>query len=96
MTSDFDSGVSNPSEPQPFSMVQKQAAPARHVILFIPSLAALLERAKQLKTRDLNHEEQVQIVLNALAVVVPTDVAEAVEEKRGYRDVDPHKILRAT
>lgn len=57
-------------------------------IVFMPSLAALLEYAEQLKRIPLSEEEVVRIRDQAVVVATKADVAAAVVEQRGYPDVD--------
>jgi hypothetical protein len=57
-------------------------------IVFIPSLAALLTRAQQVNGAALT-EKQVLAIRNAATVmVVDLDSARAMEENRGYADID--------
>lgn len=58
-------------------------------LLFMPSLAALLDGAEDLKRGPLT-EAQVLLIRNeARVVVTPADVALIVEQNRGYTEVDP-------
>ena len=59
------------------------------VVQFIPSLAAMLARAEQLKGARLTEEEVCRLRDNCPVVVSESAPAEAVEEGRGYRDIDP-------
>jgi hypothetical protein len=58
-------------------------------LLFIPSLAALLTRAEQLKGQPLTAQEVTRIRDAARVVVSRPQPAHAVEARRGYADVDP-------
>ncbi len=57
------------------------------VLLFIPSLAALVTRAEQLKGSPLSREELLRIRDNASVVVCESEQVRAVEEQRGYEDL---------
>lgn len=58
-------------------------------IVFIPALAPLLVRAEKLKGAPLSEAEVLRIRDDAACVVVPPAQKEALEQKRGYRDLDP-------
>jgi hypothetical protein len=60
-------------------------------ILFMPSLAALLTRAEELKGSPLTEEKVLKVRDAANAVVTRADVAEAVVKERGYPEVDVSK-----
>jgi hypothetical protein len=55
----------------------------------MPSLAALLGRAEELTGEPLTQEQVIRIRDAALVVVTPARPAAAVEDARGYSDVDP-------
>jgi hypothetical protein len=59
--------------------------------VFIPALVALLLRAEQLKGSPLTRDEVVSIRDNAVCMTVRASVKAAMEEKRGYRDIDPER-----
>jgi hypothetical protein len=59
------------------------------VLQFIPSLAAMLTRAEQLAGRPLTREEVLRVRDNCPVVVSEAEPARAVEEGRGYADLDP-------
>jgi hypothetical protein len=63
--------------------------PAGLVFLFVPSLAALLTRAEQLKGKPLTQDEVFRVRDNCPVVVSETDPAAAVAAGRGYSDLDP-------
>ena len=63
--------------------------PAGLVLLFVPSLAALLTRAEQLKGQPLTRDEVLRVRDNCPVVVSERDPAAAVEAGRGYSDLDP-------
>jgi hypothetical protein len=56
------------------------------VLVFVPSLAALLLRAEEKKGSRLTREEVEALRDGATVVAVPPAVARAMEEERGYRD----------
>lgn len=66
-----------------------RALPDGLVLVFMPSLAALLEKAEQLKGAPLTEEQVIRIRDAALVVATRSQAASAVEEQRGYADVDP-------
>jgi hypothetical protein len=59
------------------------------VLLFMPSLAALADGAEQLKGAPLTREELLRIRDRAVVLVSEPEPARAVEERRGYADMDP-------
>jgi hypothetical protein len=66
----------------------KRPLPAGLSLVFVPSLAALLTRAQQLNGAALT-ENQVLAIRDASTVMVAShDAAKAVEENRGYADID--------
>jgi hypothetical protein len=62
------------------------------VLLFMPSLAALLDQAEQLKGSSLTEEQVIRIRDAAQVVVTLAQPAAAVEENRGYADVSPANV----
>lgn len=62
--------------------------PAELAFIFMPSLAALLDGAEQIKGEPLTENEVRQIRDEALVTVAPADVVQAVEAGRGYAEVD--------
>jgi len=67
------------------------ALPEGLVLLFIPSLAALLARAEQLKGASLTENEVIRIRDASRVVVTHPQQAAAVTARREYADVDPGK-----
>jgi hypothetical protein len=63
--------------------------PAGLVFLFMPSLASLLTRAEQLAGRPLTRDEVLKVRDACTGVVSEPGPAKAVEERRGYVDLDP-------
>jgi hypothetical protein len=59
------------------------------VIVFMPSLGALLLRAEELKGGPLTEDEVYRIRDHAICVTTTPESAAAVEAERGYRDLDP-------
>jgi hypothetical protein len=59
------------------------------VIVFMPSLGALLLRAEQLKGEPLMEEEVHRIRDHAICLTTTPESAAAIEAERGYRDLDP-------
>ena len=58
------------------------------VLIFMPTLAALLGHAEQLKGTSLSETEVVRIRDQAIVVATRPDVAHAVARQRGYADID--------
>jgi hypothetical protein len=61
------------------------------VIVFVPALVALLARAERLKGAPLTRAEVERMRDEANCAAVPADVYVAVEERRGYPDLDPEQ-----
>jgi hypothetical protein len=57
-------------------------------LVFVPSLAALLTRAQQLNGAALAEDQVVRIRNGSLVMVVSHGDARAMEEQRGYVDID--------
>ena len=57
-------------------------------LVFVPSLAALLTRAQQLSGAALTEDQVLRIRDAAAVMVVGHDHVRAVEEERGYADID--------
>jgi hypothetical protein len=62
------------------------------VIVFIPALAPLLVRAEELKGSPLTEDEAIRIRDNAFCVTMTAEQARAIEENRGYADLDPENL----
>jgi hypothetical protein len=71
-------------EPQAISQ-----PPERLVIVIIPSLVSLLWRREKEKGLPLSEQEVLEIRDTAPAIALPLEGLAAVEERRGYRDVNP-------
>ena len=72
----------------PYGELAGRTLPDGLAFLFMPSLAALLDRAEQLKGAALTEEQVLRVRDAALVVVTPADVASATEAERGYAEVD--------
>src|SRR5262245_13409036 len=59
------------------------------VPVFIPPLATLLARAEQVKGTALTETEIARIRDKASCIMMAVNDAKKMEERRGYRDVDP-------
>jgi len=59
--------------------------------VFIPALVALLLNAEKLKGSPLTRDQVIAIRDNAVCMMLRASVKAAMEEKRGYRDVDPEQ-----
>jgi hypothetical protein len=73
----------------PYGELAIRPLPDGLTLLFMPSLAALLERAEQLKGAPLSEDQVSRVRDAAQAVVTQADVAAAVVAQRGYAEVDP-------
>jgi hypothetical protein len=62
------------------------------VIVFIPSLGALLVRAEDLKGSPLTEEEVLRIRDNAFCITATPEQARGIAESRGYADLDPENV----
>jgi hypothetical protein len=67
----------------------KRPLPEGHVLFFIPSLAGMLFRAQQENGARLTEDEVLQIRDRMGVMVMSHDHARAMEERRGYVDIDP-------
>ena len=72
-----------------YSALSGRPLPDDLVLLYIPSLAALLTRAEELKGTPLTQEQVLRIRDAAHVVVSHPQPAAAVDQRRGYADVDP-------
>lgn len=59
------------------------------VIAFIPALAAILLRAEHLKGEPLTEEQVLAVRDNAICATMSRTAALALDEQRGYSDIDP-------
>src|SRR5260221_1477299 len=59
--------------------------------VFIPALAPLLLRAEQIKGAPLEREEVLETRDQAQCIMMRVEDAQALEEKRGYRDLNPEQ-----
>jgi hypothetical protein len=59
------------------------------VPFFVHSLAFQLENAERQKGSPLTYDEVIRIRDNAICVMVSEESLRAMEESRGYRDIDP-------
>jgi len=67
----------------PYAELDAMPNPDKLVLLYIPSLSALLERARTLKGSELSEEEISAITSNASVTALPESVASSVLESRG-------------
>lgn len=72
----------------PYGDLTRRVLPDGLVLVFMPSLAVLLGHAEELTGTPLTEEQILRVRDAALAVVTPVDVAAAVEQSRGYTDMD--------
>jgi hypothetical protein len=80
-----------PGETGGYADLAGRPLPAGLVLVFIPSLAALFTRAEQLKGSSLTRAEVVSIRDRCTAVALTAQAARALEERRGYADLDPRQ-----
>ena len=59
------------------------------IIYPVPSLVSTLLNRERAKGRPLTEAEVLQIRDACPAMAVPPDVARAMDEERGYKDIDP-------
>jgi hypothetical protein len=64
------------------------------VLTFVPPLAAVLLAAAKEKGQALTEDEVLRLRDGAICIALPAPVAHAMEEKRGYRDLDPDDVWR--
>jgi hypothetical protein len=72
-----------------YSTIEGRPNPQKLVIEFVPSLAATLLAAESKKGSPLTESEVDAIRDHATVMVSQPQAAKAVEERRGYKDVDP-------
>jgi hypothetical protein len=63
--------------------------PEGMLLVFVPSLVALLMRAEQIRESELTRNEVFRLRDNCNVVVA---IPQAVEEQRGYADLDMHDL----
>jgi hypothetical protein len=78
-----------------YGKLVQRPLPQGHSLVFIPSLAALLTRAQQLKGAALTEGQVLAIRDGSTVVVVDRDAARAMEKKRGYADIDAADAWRS-
>jgi hypothetical protein len=82
------------SETGRYDEIARRPNPENYVILFIPALIAILLSVERKNGGPLN-QAQVEAVRDTASVVVsPLHAAQAVEDKRGYRDLDPREVWK--
>jgi hypothetical protein len=72
-----------------FADLVRRPLPEGLVLVFVPSLAAILTRARDLKGAELTRDEVVRIRDESAVLVTLPQAARAIEERRGYADLDP-------
>lgn len=78
----------------------KRPNPKHLVLQYVPSLAAILLRAEKLAGAPLTQAQVEKVRDHASVMVASEKAAQAVEAKRGYRDIHPEsaweewKVLR--
>jgi aryl carrier-like protein len=71
-----------------YAVLVKRPLPEGLALVFIPSLAALLTRAQQLNDAALTENQVLRIRDGSNVMVVGLDAVRAMEEQRGYADID--------
>lgn len=66
--------------------------PGDLVIYPMPSLIATLINREQAKGSPLTEAEVLEIRDRCPSVAVPADVAAQIDERRGYKDIDPQRV----
>jgi len=80
------------SETGSYAEIAPRPNPENYVILFIPALVAILLSVERKSGGPLS-QAQVEAVRDTASVVVsPPHAVKSVEEKRGYRDLDPREV----
>ena len=62
------------------------------VLTFIPALIVLLEAGKNMAGRQLTQVEVEEIRDKATFINLPTEIAQAIVNERGYEDIDPDNV----
>jgi hypothetical protein len=65
---------------------------ADHALIFIPSLASLLERAREISGIELSALQSRKIRDAAIVIALPREMAVSGAEERGYADIDPESL----
>ena len=67
----------------------EEQVPAAGVPMFMPALAHLLRQAEQAKGSPLTRAEVLGVRDKGVCVLLRASAALALEDKRGFRDIDP-------
>ena len=62
------------------------------VLTFTPALIVLLEAGKNMAGRQLTKVEVEEIRDKATVINLPTEIAQAIVNERGYEDIDPDNV----
>jgi hypothetical protein len=76
------------SETGRYAEVSRRPLPEGLLLVFVPSLVALLTRAEELKGGALTRDEVLRIRDASNVLVTTPPAARAIEERRGYSDLD--------
>jgi len=85
----------HPGDSREYGELAKRPLPEGLVLVFVPSLASLLLHAQELNGGALNEREVVAIRNGSKVIVVHREVARAMEEQRGYADVDAADVWQS-
>jgi len=77
-------GILRPGDAGSFGGLSAKDNPDGLALVYVPGLAALLERAKQLKGSELSEEESARIAEHANVMAVTPEMAKETIESRGY------------
>jgi hypothetical protein len=64
----------------------------RLIPVFVPALVTLLTRAEKDRGRPLSEAEVIEIRDNGNCIMGPKSAAVAVDQGRGYNDIDPEHV----
>jgi hypothetical protein len=73
-------------------MERAQMAEPQLIPVFIPALVVLLHNLEQKKGSPLTEQEVIDIRNKGVCMMMPVEQAIALDEKRGYNDIDPEQV----
>jgi hypothetical protein len=85
----------HPGDSGEYGEIAKRPLPEGLVLVFVPSLTALLLRAQELNGGALNERQVLAIRNGSKVIVVHREVARAMEEQRGYADIDAADVWQS-
>ena len=78
-----------------YAELVKRPLPEGHQLFFIPSLAGMLFRAEQANGAALTEDQVLQNRDQTAVIVMRHEDVRAMEEKRGYVDIDPADVWQS-